>query len=219
MRAKRFFHTKATAVAIDRARRALRKLEKTRSSRRGAPTLPARHASRPRRACSRVGFYGASGGTRGVRGCRARAVRCRPRGRCLRGMDRRVPRVVVDAVARGEKVHAKGGGDADSGAFATRIPRGRHGRLEKHARGVLPLARAAKASRSTCPRAIAADAAANHNLKRGRPSARPPDTVGTRRTRARAVHAHARAHDAHDAHDTRTRRTFPVSVATARFWR
>ena len=66
---------------------------------------------------------------------------------------------------------------------------------------------------------IAADAAAIHNLKRGRPSARPPDTVGTRRTRARAVHAHARAHDAHDAYDTRTRRTFPVSVATARFWR
>ena len=87
--------------------------------------LAARHASRPRRACSRFELDGASGGTRGVRRHRARAVRCRPRGRCLRGMGRRVPRVDVDAVARSEKVHAEGGGDAHSGACARpRFPGG-----------------------------------------------------------------------------------------------
>lgn len=63
-------------------------------------------------------FDGASRGTRGVRRRRARGVLRRPPGRRLRGMDRRVPRVDVDAVARGEKVHAKGRGDAHSGACA-----------------------------------------------------------------------------------------------------
>ena len=117
---KRFFHVlKARADSRWRSTRcALMRNEVLHA-------LAARHASRPRCACSRFGLDGASGGTRGVRRRRARAVRCRPRGRCLRGMGRRVPRVDVDAVARSEKVHAEGGGDAHSGACARpRFPGG-----------------------------------------------------------------------------------------------
>jgi len=82
--------------------------------RRAAARRPSDRGARVRESA----FDGASRGTRGVRRRRARAVLRRPPGRRLRGMDRRVPRVDVDAVARGEKVHAKGGGDAHSGACA-----------------------------------------------------------------------------------------------------
>ena len=82
--------------------------------RRAAARRPSDRGARVRESA----FDGASRGTRGVRRRRARAVLRRPPGRRLRGLDRRVPRVDVDAVARGEKVHAKGGGDAHSGACA-----------------------------------------------------------------------------------------------------
>ena len=134
--------------------------------------LAARHASRPRRACSRFGLDGASGGTRGVRRRRARAVRCRPRGRCLRGMGRRVPRVDVDAVARSEKVHAEGGGDAHSGACARpRFPGGGAGGPSRDTSAACFPSLAPRRLRDSPPaRAIAVDAATKHNLKHTRRS-------------------------------------------------